>query len=519
MSNFTEPITYRQLLDERKGKGFSEPEVIDFLQQVLPQLAARDRQGNLQGMLSLDTLARQHDHVIWLPDSTTPSQTSITRYIYDLGLCAIELLTAKPLNQLRNPDGFWTWENYCFVSEELAHTIERMLKDFPQHRFQSANEVLSALNNGTIPPSPPYSNPPSSSFNHATNGNSSPLKELDHRQLNLPQSDFTYPPVKAAQTPTHISSPPGLAIWQLGLIGLAAMVTVVGGGLAVWKLVEPEASIFALVSNFFIFEKELKAKKIGNKWGYVDPNGKFTINPKFDGAEAFSEGLAKVKIGNKWGYINRSGKLIINTKFDETERFDEGLAKVKVGDKWGLIDRTGQTILNPEFDEIGFFEEGMARVKIDDKWGYIDRTAKPIIHPQFDDAWRFYEGLAAVKINDKWGYIDKTGKIIITPQFDISLGFTEGLAEAKLGDKWGYIDKTGKIIINPQFDYSGGFYEGLAAVKIDDKWGYIDKTGKIIINPQFDDAKLFIGGVASVKIGNRSGSVDKTGKVTWQPSK
>ena len=33
--------------------------------------------------------------------------------------------------------------------------------------------------------------------------------------------------------------------------------------------------------------------------------GKFVINPKFDSAYGFSEGLAAVVIDGKWGYISR----------------------------------------------------------------------------------------------------------------------------------------------------------------------------------------------------------------------
>ena len=39
---------------------------------------------------------------------------------------------------------------------------------------------------------------------------------------------------------------------------------------------------------------------------------KVKINPQFDDARDFSEGLACVKIGGKWGYINQEGEIVIN---------------------------------------------------------------------------------------------------------------------------------------------------------------------------------------------------------------
>ena len=45
-------------------------------------------------------------------------------------------------------------------------------------------------------------------------------------------------------------------------------------------------------------------------WGYIDPSGKYVINPQFDEAGDFEDGLAPVRIGAKWGYIDKTGKYI-----------------------------------------------------------------------------------------------------------------------------------------------------------------------------------------------------------------
>jgi len=38
---------------------------------------------------------------------------------------------------------------------------------------------------------------------------------------------------------------------------------------------------------------------IGDKCGYIDKDGKYIINPQFDGARNFSDGLAIVETGDK----------------------------------------------------------------------------------------------------------------------------------------------------------------------------------------------------------------------------
>ncbi|HDS30236.1 MAG TPA: WG repeat-containing protein, partial [Firmicutes bacterium] len=82
----------------------------------------------------------------------------------------------------------------------------------------------------------------------------------------------------------------------------------------------------------------------------------------------FPEGLAPVMIDGKWGFIDKTGKITINPQFDRAESFSEGLARVRLGDwktgKWGFIDKTGQFVISPQFDEASSFYEGLASVEI-----------------------------------------------------------------------------------------------------------------------------------------------------------
>ncbi|HBB30326.1 MAG TPA: hypothetical protein DDZ80_11895 [Cyanobacteria bacterium UBA8803] len=241
-----------------------------------------------------------------------------------------------------------------------------------------------------------------------------------------------------------------------------------------------------------------KPVKMGDKWGYKDETGQVVIQPQFDKAEKFSEGLAEVKLGAKYGYIDQTGRVVIKPQFDKVWSFSEGQARVKIDDRSTYIDKMGNIL----FDEASSFCEGLARVKIGDRYGYIDKLGQLTIQPQFDKAWNFSEGLAVVKIGDRYGYINKKGNLIGAPQFDKAWSFSEGLALVTIGEKSGYIDKTGQVV-SQLFDEVMSFCEGLAAVKIGDKWGYIDKTAQLVIPPQFSQAGNFSGGKASVEIKNK----------------
>jgi len=101
--------------------------------------------------------------------------------------------------------------------------------------------------------------------------------------------------------------------------------------------------------------------------GYIDTNGKMVIAPQFenvsdrDGDDAdfswdcyyvgnFSEGLAAVTLGDKWGYVDKDGRMVIATLFDDARDFAAGLAAVKLDKKWGFIDKSGKVIIAPQFD-------------------------------------------------------------------------------------------------------------------------------------------------------------------------
>jgi hypothetical protein len=53
---------------------------------------------------------------------------------------------------------------------------------------------------------------------------------------------------------------------------------------------------------------------MGGKWGYINTKGSMVINPKFDTAGPFSNGVAQVFVGDAMGYINPAGKYVWEPK-------------------------------------------------------------------------------------------------------------------------------------------------------------------------------------------------------------
>ncbi|MEP6260763.1 MAG: WG repeat-containing protein [Gillisia sp.] len=189
------------------------------------------------------------------------------------------------------------------------------------------------------------------------------------------------------------------------------------------------------------------------KWGFVNKEGKVTINPQFSAVSNFNDGRCGVKNSDgKWGFIDNEGKIIINYQFDDAGDFNQGKCIVETGNKKGVIDKDGKYIINPQFSNM-IIDGDIFLVSQDGKWGWCDKEGKLIINPQFVDAYPFNGNkITAVQSGKSFGYIDRDGKFIINPQFDMALPFNGKLAAVVSGSQIGFIGQDGKYAINPQFD-------------------------------------------------------------------
>ena len=57
----------------------------------------------------------------------------------------------------------------------------------------------------------------------------------------------------------------------------------------------------------------------------------------------------------KWGFVDLKGNVVIEPRFDEAKSFSNGLAGVRVGEQWGFVDTTGTLVIEPQFQDVGYF--------------------------------------------------------------------------------------------------------------------------------------------------------------------
>lgn len=160
------------------------------------------------------------------------------------------------------------------------------------------------------------------------------------------------------------------------------------------------------------------------------------------------------------GFIDRDGNVAIQPKYEVAEDFSDGLALVAEygwGRAYGFINTLGEVVIPPleGITVLGAFHEGLCVVEVAGKSGYIDKTGAMAIAPQFDVAYDFKYGVALVSSyadsDEHWGFIDKTGKVIVPLKYrraePPTFWYTDdGLLRLLDGNETYYFDTTGKQI-------------------------------------------------------------------------
>ena len=88
--------------------------------------------------------------------------------------------------------------------------------------------------------------------------------------------------------------------------------------------------------------------------------------------------LYKDSIINKYGFKGLFGKVVVEPKYDEAAKFTDGMARVKLNGKWGYLDATGKEAIPPKYEQASDFANGRAKVTLNGKSFYIDKTGKTI---------------------------------------------------------------------------------------------------------------------------------------------
>ena len=211
-------------------------------------------------------------------------------------------------------------------------------------------------------------------------------------------------------------------------------------------------------------------KNTRGKWGFMNTDFNVVIEPVYDDAYSFSDGLAwikKIEIDTTneiktekvlLGFIDKEGNEVIKptNNLSIVLSFSEGMAAYSDGYEWGwgFIDKSGKKVIRAktEWQHVTDFNEGVASVEVNGFWGLINKKGEMILNCKYNNPLYFFNGLAAVEKDDKIGFINQKGKWIIEPEYDnILLAFSHPRAIVEKDNYFIFINKSGNPTSNSEF--------------------------------------------------------------------
>jgi serine/threonine protein kinase len=280
VQDYVDGVTYRDLLNQRiaQNMAFSEAEVRQFLQQMLPVLAHIHSKGIIHRDISPDNIIQRRSdklpvlidfgvvkevvtrlqmsdgphHVtsVGKPGYAPSEQIQSGRAypssdLYALAVSAIVMLTGRePQDMFDDVNLAWNWQPYApNVSPSLAQVLNKAISYRPGDRYQSVSEMAQALGatGRESMPAPGTVAPPSQVKTVAVGRQYQPTQVA-----NVPRA--TAPPPRTVASPVTITpddEPP--SVWEnpwavLGIGAVLALVAGIGGWLVVSMLNRPPES-------------------------------------------------------------------------------------------------------------------------------------------------------------------------------------------------------------------------------------------------------------------------------------
>lgn len=117
-----------------------------------------------------------------------------------------------------------------------------------------------------------------------------------------------------------------------------------------------------------------KFRAQNGKWGLIDEDGLFIVEPQYDYMDVFNEGIVAVKKNGKFGYLNKYGQLIVQTEYDSARFFTNGMGPLMKNGLWGFANTEGRLVIPLQYSSIGLFgPDGYAYVETNQYTARVDK--------------------------------------------------------------------------------------------------------------------------------------------------
>jgi hypothetical protein len=273
-----------------------------------------------------------------------------------------------------------------------------------------------------------------------------------------------------------------------------------------WGFMRPDSSVFVepIFTNIREFNDNgneavvavIEPAKRG-AWSLVDTTGKAVSDETFADVGLFFDRVAPAAAMNKkWGLVNTQGAWVLQPQFAAVENFcPHGFARIHKNE-----------LSNGRFSGSG----------------YVNTDGEVVVEPKYTFVSpKSPDGLQAIRTSKGNGFINMKGDVVIEPSFQATGNFSkQGVAPASANGRWGLIDKTGKWVLKPEYDRINDFSaSGMAVFEQGGLKGVLAENGEVVVEPLFEDVKISPSGevVAWPKKNEAAGLLSSEGDTLLEP--
>ena len=275
-----------------------------------------------------------------------------------------------------------------------------------------------------------------------------------------------------------------------------------------------------------------------NKWGVIDENGEFVIDPSYEEmiiipdskTDIFlctydvnydtGEYSAKAINSKNEDIFTEYSKVEAISNHDENNNlwYEENVLKVQRDGKWGMINYEGEIILNTEYNSIQALPgvENDILVEKDGKYGIADNTGRLLLDVAYTEITNLEktnrDGYIVRDHTGLYGIVDNSNNVILQNQYqEIEKVYRNNLYVVTQDGTQKVVNSNGEDVLTQGFEQISAILktEGQGVIySTGGKYGIMSLAGDVIIEAQYDNLVEAKANVFIATRGDRQGIID-----------
>lgn len=230
--------------------------------------------------------------------------------------------------------------------------------------------------------------------------------------------------------------------------------------------------------------------KLNGKWGIIDYDGSYILEPIYDRIENFNFEYLSISIDGLWGIVGWNDEIKLPIVYSELRYYDRIFADAN--GLYGILDDDANIVVEPYYDEIRVSYSQVVNnqgyiISKDGQSGLMDQDYNTIIELKYEEML-ILDNYILAKYHGYYGLININEDVLIDYLYDEIIPCTSRSWEINLNnfmamknDLWGIIDVDNNIIIPLQYK-SINAYEHIIIVSNNGQYGVIDYSGNVLID-------------------------------------